>query len=125
VKAMAGFGIPHDEIAMILSVDPKTLRKHFEQELEVGHIEANAKVAANLFRKATGEGREAIIAAIFWLKCRAGWREYVIEPKPERVPSLGKKEQALADARSATEEASDWGDLLKVQPWSLRSGLRE
>jgi hypothetical protein len=32
-------------------------------------------VAENLYRKATGEGREAVIAAIFWLKTRAGWKE--------------------------------------------------
>jgi hypothetical protein len=32
-------------------------------------------VAENLYRKATGEGREAVTAAIFWLKTRAGWRE--------------------------------------------------
>ena len=38
-------------------------------------MKANAKVAENLYRKATGEGREAVIAAIFWLKTRAGWRE--------------------------------------------------
>ena len=24
---------------------------------------------------ATGEGREAVAAAIFWMKARAGWRE--------------------------------------------------
>ena len=29
----------------------------------------------NLFRKATGDGREAVIAAIFWLKTRARWKE--------------------------------------------------
>ena len=27
------------------------------------------------FRKATGEGRESVIAAIFWLKTRARWKE--------------------------------------------------
>ena len=32
-------------------------------------------MAENLFRKATGEGREAVVAAIFWLKTRAGWKE--------------------------------------------------
>ena len=30
---------------------------------------------SNLYRKATGDGREAVIAAIFWLKTRAGWKE--------------------------------------------------
>ena len=43
---------------------------------EVGaHVKANARVAENLYRKATGEGREAVTAAIFWLKTRARWTE--------------------------------------------------
>jgi hypothetical protein len=35
-------------------------------------------VAENLFRKATGEGREAVTAALFWLKTRAGWKETAV-----------------------------------------------
>ncbi|MER8822615.1 hypothetical protein NKH70_22830 [Mesorhizobium sp. M0991] len=35
----------------------------------------NARVAESLYRKATGEGREAVTAAIFWLKTRARWKE--------------------------------------------------
>jgi hypothetical protein len=75
VEAMSGFGVPEADIAGIIGIDPKTLRKHYRQELDHGHTKANIKVAENLFRKATGEGREAVIAAIFWLKTRAGWRE--------------------------------------------------
>jgi hypothetical protein len=30
---------------------------------------------SNLFRKARGEGRESVVAAIFWLKARARWKE--------------------------------------------------
>ena len=44
----------------------------------VSKSKATVRVAENLFRKATGEGREAITAAIFWLKTRAGWRELQI-----------------------------------------------
>ena len=75
VEAMAGYGVPEADIAGVIGVDPKTLRKHYRGELDHGHVKANAKVAENLYRKATGEGREAVIAAIFWLKTRAGWRE--------------------------------------------------
>ena len=39
------------------------------------HSKANARVAENLYRKATGDSREGVTAAIFWLKCRAGWKE--------------------------------------------------
>ncbi len=48
---------------------------YYRDELDDGHVKANAKVAENLYRKATGEGREAVTAAIFWLKTRAGWKE--------------------------------------------------
>jgi hypothetical protein len=75
VESMAGFGIPEADIGDMVGVDPKTLRKHYRLELKHGHTKANARVAENLYRRATGEGREAVTAAIFWLKTRAGWRE--------------------------------------------------
>ena len=75
VEALAGYGVPEAEIAGVVGIDPKTLRKHYRQELDHGHTKANARVAENLYRKATGEGREAVTAAIFWLKTRAHWKE--------------------------------------------------
>ncbi|WP_287311484.1 hypothetical protein [Mesorhizobium sp.] len=51
---------------------PKPASAH---ELESGAIKANARVAETLYPKATGEGREAVTAAIFWLKTRARWKE--------------------------------------------------
>ena len=121
VRAMAGFGIPEVEIAKVLSIDPKTLRKHFAQELEVGHVEANAKVAASLYRRATGEGREAVIAGIFWLKCRAGWREQdkrdADERARERASAASGKDQATSDEEAA--DAREWESLLRQTPSSL------
>ena len=38
-------------------------------------LEATAKVAEFLFRKATTEGPQCVTAAIFWMKTRGGWRE--------------------------------------------------
>jgi hypothetical protein len=73
VRAMSGFGVPHDDIATLLEIDPKTLRKHFRRELDRGSIEATAKVAQSLFNMATME--KNVAAAIFWMKARAGWRE--------------------------------------------------
>jgi len=73
VRAMSGFGVPQEDIATFLDIDPKTLRKHFRLELDHGSIEATAKVAQSLFRMAT-EGNN-VAAAIFWMKARAGWRE--------------------------------------------------
>ena len=75
VEAMAGYGVPEADIARVLHIDPKTLRKHYRDELDSGHVKANAKVAENLFRKATGDGPQSVTAAIFWLKTRARWKE--------------------------------------------------
>ncbi len=73
VKTMAGFGVPHTDIATFLGIDAKTLRKHFREELDRGTTEANAKVAQSLFHMET-QGKN-VAAAIFWMKARAGWRE--------------------------------------------------
>ena len=78
VEALAGYGVKEPEIAGIIGIDAKTLRKHYRHELDFGHVKANVKVAENLYRKATGEGREAVTAAIFWLKARARWKETVL-----------------------------------------------
>ena len=77
VEDMAGFGIPQDDIALVVrdGIAPKTLRKYFEVELRTGKVKANAQVAESLFKKATGEGTGSVAAAIFWCKTRMGWKE--------------------------------------------------
>lgn len=111
VRSMSAYGIPEYDIAKVLSIDPKTLRKHFWAELETGHIQANAKVAESLFKKATGEGNQAVQAAIFWLKARAGWRDRAAEEM------LGKKEIRDIEAKNA-ERGTSWERLL--EPGSAR-----
>jgi hypothetical protein len=75
VEAMAAYGVPEAAVARVLDIDPKTLRKHYRDELDTGQIKATAKVAESLFRKATTDGAQSVTAAIFWLKTRGGWRE--------------------------------------------------
>jgi hypothetical protein len=79
IEAMAAYGIPEADIATVIEIDPKTLRRHYRRELDTGHIKANTKVAENLYRKATGDGRESVVAAIFWLKTRARWKETTVQ----------------------------------------------
>ena len=78
VEAMAGYGIPELGIAKVIGVDPKTLRKHYRSELDLGHIKANSAVAQSLFKKATGDGPQSVTAAIFWAKTRMGWKETIV-----------------------------------------------
>lgn len=76
VEAMAAYGIPEDEIARLVDIDPKTLRKHYRDELDLGATKANAQVAGFLFNAARNGN---VTAQIFWLKTRARWKETATE----------------------------------------------
>jgi hypothetical protein len=111
VEALAGYGVPHEEIAQILRIDATTLRKRYRDQLDRGQALANAKVAQNLFGIATGSGREAVTAAVFWLRCRAGWSEYTPAPRAQREPELGKKAAAAVAAETA-DHGTGWSGLV-------------
>ena len=73
VKAMSSHGVPHRQQAPLIGCSsPKTLRKHFRDELNTGKIQANAKVAGALYQSAL-EGN--VKAQTFWLKTVGGWQE--------------------------------------------------
>jgi hypothetical protein len=97
VKALFGYGVPQDGIAIHIGIDPKTLRKHFREELDRGSVEATAKVAQTLFHLATVE--KNVPSVIFWMKARAGWRETV------RQENTGVDGQPIK-----TEIAYRWAD---------------
>lgn len=72
VASMASLGIPQEDIAKVVGVTAKTLRKHYGEELEVSAAKANAAVGGALYSAAmSGDVR----AQIFWCKTRLGWRE--------------------------------------------------
>src|SRR3954451_9977907 len=87
VEAMAAYGIPEPDIARVVQIDPKTLRKHSRDELDMGETKANAQVAGFLFNSARNGN---VTAQIFWLKTRARWRETPVELK--HSGSIGHKE---------------------------------
>lgn len=70
---MVALGLKQEEIATLLEITPKTLRKHFRSELDRGALEANAEVMRSLFKMATSGKNTA--ATIFWVKTRCGLRE--------------------------------------------------
>src|SRR3954469_16026997 len=78
VEALAAYGIPEADISGVVGIDPKTLRKHYRDELDLGETKANAQVAGFLFNAAKNGN---VTAQIFWLKTRAKWRETPVELK--------------------------------------------
>lgn len=75
VEVLAGYGLTNEQIADVVGMAESTLKKYYAEALRVGAAKATAKVAHNLFKMATGSGREAVTASIFWMKTRAGWKE--------------------------------------------------
>jgi DNA-binding XRE family transcriptional regulator len=70
VNALASVGTPQDQIALVIGISKNTLIKHYRRELDVAMVIANAQVAQSLYQQAKSGNTSA---AIFWMKCRAGW----------------------------------------------------
>ena len=74
VTAMAAVGVPHSLIAKRVGCTSEQLATTFKDELRRALPEMKAIVGASLFAAAK---RGNIVAIIFWLKTRAGWKEIV------------------------------------------------
>lgn len=97
---MAGVGVPHEDIAKVIGVDAKTLRKHCTTELQLGEIKANAKVSKSLYDKALGDGPGAVTAGIWWEKTRQGRKEILVNR--HQGPNGGPMQ--VMDLSKATDE---------------------
>lgn len=99
VRVLSGLGIKQDDIAAAFGIDDKTLRKHYREELDGGKIESNSAVARSLYNMATDPDKPQVSAAIFWLKCQAGWKDQEAQATPaeayaEALREFGAKLQA-------------------------------
>lgn len=65
-------GTTQADIARVIGIDEKTLRKHYRDELDLAKARANATIGGALFNKAKAGDTAAMI---FWMKAQAGWRE--------------------------------------------------
>jgi len=74
VMQASGLGLPQEQIAALLGVTAKTLRKHYEIELGLGKAQASAQIAKSLFNKAL---KGDTTAMIWWTKAQMRWSETV------------------------------------------------
>lgn len=95
VETVAGFGLIYRDICLLIinphtgkPISEPTLRGKFKRELAVGTVKTNANVVKSLYTQAT---KGNVTAAIWWTKCRMGWKETV------RTEVAGKVK--LTDAR--------------------------
>ena len=74
IEAMAGYGLPQDQIAKVMRISEATLKKYYAEELSRGAAVANSIVGEALFKQARSGNTTALI---FWAKTRMGWKETV------------------------------------------------
>jgi hypothetical protein len=65
-------GTTQADIARVLDIDEKTLRKYYRDELDLAKSKANATIGGALFNKAKNGDTAAMI---FWMKTQAKWAE--------------------------------------------------
>lgn len=99
VEFLAGFGMTHQDIALMVDMSPPTLRKYYSDELNIGKVKATAQVAKTLFQQATKPEKPNMSAAIFWLKCQAGWKEQQAEIPGKKEAKQDAAERIASDGK--------------------------
>ena len=74
VESTSGLGLPHEQIAILVGIDDKTLRKHYRLELDTGKAKANSQIAKTLYSKAVAGDTTSLI---WWTKSQMRWSETV------------------------------------------------
>ena len=102
VAVLVAAGVPYETIARLIEnprtkrpITAKTLMASFRAELDDGGQRAHSRVAKSLFDKATGNGTQAVTAAIWWTKTRMGWRETIVNEN-HNIDDTSEADKALA-----------------------------
>ena len=111
IVQLSGLGIPHEQICSILEISKPSLYKYYGDEIIKGKAQANAKISENLFRIATGTGREAVTACIFWLKTQCNWTEKQVLEVTDGSEQDDKFAKLIGDIQRAKLAEKDSDDI--------------
>ena len=105
VREAVGLGLQQNNVARLLGISPKTLRRHYRYEIDTGVDQVNLDVARALYTRAAS-GKDTI-ASIFMLKARAGWKDTASQDAalPQKI------EVTFALPESVTEEKKEMIDI--------------
>ncbi len=122
VLMLAGVGVRTDDIALMIEnpttgkhIEKNTLLRHFSRELELGAPIANSMVAQSLYKKALGDGPQAVTAGIWYSKCRMGWRgdhvqiDVDVKSGVLVAPANRSPEEWIAEAAARTKDKKEPG----------------
>jgi hypothetical protein len=130
VEAMSGFGIAQEEICRVVinpetgrPIDKKTLELHFADEIETGHIKANATVGRIAYATITAapggipDNHGRVELTKFWLARRMGWTEtYVHHHKGEIDSGSSALESVMRDVARLAPDPPVAGDTRDEEP---------
>jgi hypothetical protein len=86
VEVLSSYHIKQQDIAMEVGLhSPKTLRKHFREDLNRGWLKAEIKARRTLYAMATS-GKD-LAATIHWLNRYGGWGPTPV-PSPAAIPDF-------------------------------------
>lgn len=106
VERMKAIGMTNEEIAYVLKLTEKTLKKHYEDQLQYGKAKIKAKISGGVIKRAIA-GDNA--CAFFYLKTQEGWRE-----KHEIEQTIHTPDR-LVDAPPPTTR-DEWLEYYKREP---------
>ena|SRR5579862_5931953 len=88
VKTLSAYGIKQEGITRVLHLrSPKTLRKHFQEELALGAIEGVAQVAQTHYQMA--KSGKYPVSTIHYLEKHPRWLEaQTQEARPAAIPEF-------------------------------------
>jgi hypothetical protein len=72
VENASAMGLPQEEIAVLLEINPTTLRRRYKKQIHQGRAKSNLQVGTRLFQKCMDGDNTALI---WWEKTRSGKRE--------------------------------------------------
>jgi len=90
VRTYASLFIPQTDIATILGIDPKTLAKHYKEELDTGKMDTIERVVSRMTKLAleSDDDKTAFNACKFILERKGGWT-HPVEEKAADVKWVG------------------------------------
>ena len=87
-------GTTQSDIARVLDIDEKTLRKYYRDELDLAKAKSNATIGGALFNKAKNGDTAAMI---FWMKTQAKWAERHELDHTTNGESINRVERVIID----------------------------
>lgn len=109
VAMLRASGMTQQEIADAIGCSVPTLTQYFSLELNEGKATKRAEMLDTLWKAAMG-GNVTAMRTWLALNEKNVFPRDVVKPKSE--PKLGKKEQALIDAKAAPSQGG-WADVVK------------